>query len=97
MGWEFIGSESGTELVKLHHFVALKKQGETEVEFAITVREHAVDSGAGPLRFFAQSDKQTNQSTGPYTPTGWGPSLEAALAACIKEINRFPYEPGETG
>ena len=44
------------------------------------------------MRFFAQADKQTNQKTAPYLPTGWGSNLLQALSACIKEIKRFPYE-----
>ena len=45
------------------------------------------------MRFLAQADKQTNQKTAPYTPTGWGPSLLQALAECVQGIRRFPYEP----
>jgi hypothetical protein len=41
----------------------------------------------------AQSDKQTNQQTTPFTPSGWGPTLLTALAECIRAIHRFPYEP----
>jgi hypothetical protein len=44
------------------------------------------------MTFFAQADKQTNQRTAPYTPSGWGNNLMAAPATCIQEIHRFPYE-----
>jgi hypothetical protein len=27
----------------------------------------------------------------PYTPSGWGKTLLAALEECIREVNRFPY------
>jgi hypothetical protein len=44
------------------------------------------------MMFFAQTDKQTNQRAAPYQPCGWGKTLLEALANCIREINRFPYE-----
>ena len=44
------------------------------------------------MRFLAQTDKQTNQKTAPFTPNGWGASLFEALSECIREIHRFPYE-----
>lgn len=95
MSWEFIGQDSGLEVLKVEQFVARKKEGARTVEFLITIREKPRNAGAGPMRFFAQVDKQTNQNTGPYTPSGWGPSLEQALSACLDEINRFPYEGDE--
>ena len=44
------------------------------------------------MKFFASADKQTNQNTVPYTPSGWGDSLLKALAECIVAIHKFPYE-----
>jgi hypothetical protein len=44
------------------------------------------------MRFFAQADKQTNQKSAPFTPTGWGESLLQALSECVRAIHRFPYE-----
>jgi len=45
------------------------------------------------MRYVAQTDNQTNQKSAPYTPTGWGATLEIALAECLKAIRLFPYEP----
>jgi hypothetical protein len=67
-----------------------KLQDEQEVEFTVTVKEFATPKD-GAMVFFAQADKQTNQHVAPYTPSGWGKSLLAALAECRREINRFPY------
>ncbi len=47
------------------------------------------------MRFFAQADKQTNQKTAPFSPSGWGSALVKALSECVREIHRFPYEPPE--
>jgi hypothetical protein len=44
------------------------------------------------MQFYATSDRQTNQSTAPFTPCGWGSRLEDALANCVHEVHRFPYE-----
>jgi hypothetical protein len=69
----------------------MKKQENGEIEFRIVVKEFIADSDQS-MRFFAQADKQTNQSTAPYTPTGWGHDLLKALSECVRNIRRFPYE-----
>ena len=28
----------------------------------------------------------------PYTPCGWGKTLLEALARCVEEVNRFPFQ-----
>jgi hypothetical protein len=28
-----------------------------------------------------------------YTPVGWGKTLLAALAQCMREVERFPHQP----
>ncbi len=43
------------------------------------------------MGYFAEADKQTNQGVAPYTPIGWGKTLLAALAQCMREVERFPY------
>jgi hypothetical protein len=78
-------------LVRLHHFAIIKRQPEGDVEFRITVREHATPQPQG-MDFYAEADKQTNQNTAPFTPCGWSSSLEDALRQCIVAIHRFPYE-----
>jgi hypothetical protein len=45
------------------------------------------------LGFYAEADKQTNQKAAPYTAVGWGNTLLAALAQCMREVERFPYQP----
>ena len=46
-----------------------KVQDGREIEFVITVRQNIVGQDQS-MRFFAQADKQTNQKTAPYFPTG---------------------------
>ncbi len=90
--WHFAQQEPTDELCILQHFSMKKRQPSGDVEFLITVKEYITPPYPN-MRFFAQSDKQTNQSTTPFTPSGWGPTLLTALAECIRAIHRFPYEP----
>jgi hypothetical protein len=89
--WEIAQSHPSEKLAKLHFFSVTKKQENGEIEFRIVVKEF-VASGNPSMRYFAQADKQTNQSTAPFTPTGWGSDLLKALVECIRAIHRFPYE-----
>jgi hypothetical protein len=91
-GWAFVQSDPSEKLAVLHLFSVIKKQDDNEIEFRITVREYATPQPRG-MRFFADADRQVNQSTAPFTPYGWGSNLAQALAECIKNIHRFPYEP----
>ena len=86
--WTFAQESPSEQLCKLHHF-GMKKG---DVEFIITIREYFTPPDPS-MRFFAQADKQTNQRTAPFTPTGWGNSILSALHECMKAIGRFPYEP----
>ena len=90
--WHFAQEEPTERLCRIDHYSVLKNQAGGDVEFLITVREY-VNPPDPAMRFLAQADKQTNQKTAPYTPTGWGSSLLQALAECMKGIRRFPYEP----
>lgn len=78
-------------LTRVHHFAFSKPHGDGEVEFLITIHE-AGPSADESRRFVARTDRQTNQRTAPYTPTGWGATLLQALSRCVREIHRFPYE-----
>jgi hypothetical protein len=89
--WTFAQTDESEKLAKLQHYSITKKQGDQEIEFVITIKEFKPGSDQS-MRFFAQADKQTNQKTAPYTPSGWGSNLLQALSACIKELKRFPYE-----
>jgi hypothetical protein len=89
--WTFAQSDPSEELAQLRHFSVKKRQPDGEIEFVITVKEYATPKDQS-LRFFAQADKQTNQKTAPFTPCGWGSTLLKALAECVQEIHRFPYE-----
>lgn len=89
--WAFAQSQPSEELACLHHFSVKKVQGDDTIEFHITVKEFAAPR-EGMMRFFAESDKQTNQGTAPYTPCGWGSTLLKALSECVQAIHRFPYE-----
>ena len=90
--WKFAQREAAEELARLHHFSMKKKHGDGEVEFVITVHEYVTPKDPS-MPFFAEADKQTNQRTAPYTPTGWGRSLLEALSNCMESVRRFAYEP----
>jgi len=92
--WTFAQTEAGEELAQLHLFSVKKKQEDREIEFRITVHEYASPRD-GSMRFFAQADKQTNQSCAPYTPCGWGSTLLKALSECVQNVHRFPYQGPE--
>jgi hypothetical protein len=90
--WEFAQADPEQQLAKLHHFSMCTKQESGEVEFTITVKEFLTPKDPA-MGFFAQADKQTNQGVAPYTPIGWGKTMLAALAQCMREVERFPYRP----
>ena len=89
--WTFAQSTGEEELAQLHFFSVNKRQGDQVIEFRITVKEYAKPNHLS-MRFYAESDKQTNQKSAPYTPNGWGLTLLQALSDCVKAIQRFPYE-----
>jgi hypothetical protein len=88
--WKYAQSSPNEQLARLHFFAVKKLQDGQEIEFTVTVKEFVTPKD-GAMVFFAQADKQTNQHVVPYTPSGWGKSLLAALDECRREINRFPY------
>ena len=90
--WVYAQEEPAERLCRIEQFAMIKQQAGGDVEFLITVREYFSPPDPA-MRFLAQADKQTNQKTAPYTPTGWGSSLLQALAECLKGIRKFPYEP----
>ena len=90
--WRYAEEKPTERLCRIEHYGILKQQAGGDVEFLITVREY-VNPPDPAMRFLAQADKQTNQKTAAYTPTGWGSSLLQALAECVKGIRKFPYEP----
>ena len=89
--WTFAQSQDDQELAQLHFFSINKRQGGKTIEFRITVKEYVTRNHLS-MRFYAESDRQTNQKTAPYTPNGWGMTLLDALTECVKAIQRFPYE-----
>jgi hypothetical protein len=88
--WEFAQAEPEQQLAKVHHFSMVKRQDGGDVEFMITVKEYLTPKDPA-MGYFAEADKQTNQGVAPYTPIGWGKTLLAALAQCMREVERFPY------
>ena len=93
--WAYAQGHPSEQLAKVHTFSMMKKtHSGSEVEFTITVKEFATPKD-GALVFFAQADKQTNQTVAPYTPCGWGKTLLGALQECVREINRFPYHDSQ--
>jgi hypothetical protein len=89
--WHFAQTNPEEELALLHHYSVKKRQAGREIEFIITVKEFATPKEEN-LRYFALADKQTNQKTAPFTPCGWGNTMLRALAECVQNIHRFPYE-----
>ena len=89
--WGFAQTHPSQELAELHYFSVNKESSGGPVEFRITVKEF-VTPREPTMHFFAQTDKQTNQKTAPYTPCGWGKTMLEALSECIRALNRFPYE-----
>ena len=89
--WGFAQSDSSEELAQLQFFSVKKHQNGGSIEFIITVREY-ITPPEPAMRFFATTDKQTNQRTAPYRPSGWGKTLLEALSECLRSVNRFPYE-----
>lgn len=90
--WKYAQRDPDEQLARLHFFSMNKLQPDGEFEFKITVKEFHTPKDPAHL-FFAQADKQTNQTVAPYTASGWGKTMFEALLECVKEINRFPY-PG---
>ena len=89
--WVYAQSDPSEELAQLHFFSMKKRQAGGDIEFLITVREYAQPADAS-MKFFAQADKQTNQKTAPFTPSGWGTTLLKALSECVLAVHRFPFE-----
>jgi hypothetical protein len=89
--WTFAQADNAEELAQLHFFSINKQQGDQVIEFRITVKEYATPNHLS-MRFYAEADKETNQKTAAYRPSGWGPTLLEALSGCVKAIKRFPYE-----
>ena len=89
--WTFAQTDPAQQLARLHHFSMRKPHAHGEIEIVITVKEFA-EPKDGSLAFFAQAGTQTNQAATPYTACGWGDTLFTALAECVREIERFPYQ-----
>jgi hypothetical protein len=85
--WKYLQNHHSEKLAKLHFFSVMK--GEKEVH--ITVWEYAMPEIA--MKFFARADVQLNQKTAPFEPIGWGDTLSDALSECLKNLNKFDYQP----
>ncbi len=79
----------------MHFFSIKKRYPGGEVEFVISVKEY-ITPREPAMRFFAQTDKETNQKTLPIRPSGWGKTLLEALSECVRNLERFPYEGADT-
>jgi hypothetical protein len=90
--WHFAKASPSEKLSQLSFFSMLKKQGDREIEFRITVKEYIDRPGDLHHRFFAEADKHVNQKTAPVLPCGWGNSELEALSGCLGIIRQFPYE-----
>ena len=93
--WAFAQNHPSEELAEIRLFSIKKCQPDGDVEFIITVKEFVTPADPTML-FLARADKQTNQNTAPYTPSGWGRTMLEALSECVRAIHRFPYEGNQT-
>ena len=89
--WGFAQNHPDEELAQVHLFSMKKQQASGEIEFTISVKEY-ITPKEPTMHFFALADKETNQHTAAYRPSGWGKTMLEALAECVCAINRFPYE-----
>jgi hypothetical protein len=90
--WQYAQANPLEELAQLHHFTMTKQEDGRDIPFIIIVKEFAVPPRGQHLRFFAEADKQVNQKTAPFVPSGWGDSTLKALADCMRLIRQFPFE-----
>jgi hypothetical protein len=90
--WHYAQTDRSEELAQLHFFSMRKREQGREIDFRITVKEYAAPPPGQSLRFFAEADKQVNQKTAAFLPSGWGDSVLKALADCMRLIRQFPYE-----
>jgi hypothetical protein len=95
MEWRDIHADRVEELALVHRFSLKKRQQSGEIDFHITVKEFASPPPGQHLRFFAVADREVNQKTAPFLPSGWGDSMGQALRDCIQLIRQFPYEGHE--
>jgi hypothetical protein len=93
--WGFAQTDPSQELAEVHLFSIKKHYPGGEVEFTITVKEF-ITPKEPTMRFFAQTDKETNQKSLPIKPSGWGKTLLEALSECVRNIDRFPYEAADS-
>jgi hypothetical protein len=89
--WGFAQTDPSQELAQIHYFSVKKVQPAGDIEFLITVKEY-VTPKEPTMHFFAQADKEINQRTAPFKPSGWGKTMLDALSECMHALNRFPYE-----
>jgi ABC-type uncharacterized transport system substrate-binding protein len=90
--WQYAQADRSEELAQHHYFTMVKHQNGHDIQFRITVKEFAVPPKGQHLRFFAEADKQVNQTTAGFVPSGWGDSVLKALADCMRLIRQFPFE-----
>jgi hypothetical protein len=90
--WQYAQADRAEGLAQVHHFTMNKRQNGKDIPFAIVVKEFAVAPEGQHLRFFAEADKQINQGTAAFVPSGWGDSLLKALSDCMRLIRQFPFE-----
>jgi uncharacterized protein (DUF885 family) len=84
--WHYAQQAPAEQLAQLHHFTMKKLDGGREIDFQIIVKEFAAAPAGHHGRFFAQADKQVNQKTGAFIPSGWGDSVLKALSDCMRLV-----------
>ena len=89
--WQYAQADQAEGLAQVHHFTMNKRQNGRDIAFSIVVKEFAVAPEGQHLRFFAEADKQINQGTAAFVPSGWGDSILKALSDCMRLIRQFPF------
>lgn len=93
MDWEFIETHAEEAFSRIEYFGFKKPMPDgTSVDFVVTLHHYRLRPDPA-MSFFAQADKQVNQKTAPYTPSGWCSTAQEALWECLKSIRKFPYQP----
>jgi hypothetical protein len=89
--WGYAQTDASQQLARLHYFSMIKQHEKGKVELTITVKEYFSPEDPS-MPFLATADKPVNQKLIPYIAHGWGKTMLQALSACVREINRFPYD-----
>ena len=82
--WSYIDADPAEHLARLHFFSMTKHQPDGDVEFRITVREHASPQKLG-MHFYAEADKHYRRALPIYDAALEPDSLRATTTMATPE------------